>query len=70
MKGSAGRNARKRPKSFTLDADELITVLEETADHVAGRRKVAMRTTRIAVPVGAVHADKPAGKSVRRRKGR
>ena len=37
-------------KDVVFDTDEFIRVLEETADHAAGRRKLTMRTTRIALP--------------------
>ena len=39
-----------KAKDIELNADELIQALQETADHVAGRRKMTMRTTRVALP--------------------
>jgi putative transcriptional regulator len=35
---------------FNLDADELIQALTDVRDHVTGRRKITMRTTKVALP--------------------
>jgi putative transcriptional regulator len=35
---------------FDLDADELIQALTDVRDHVTGRRKITMRTTKVALP--------------------
>lgn len=39
-----------KARDIELNADELIQALQETADHVAGRRKLTMRTTKVALP--------------------
>jgi len=39
-----------KTKEFELDADELIQALTDVRDHVAGRRKLTMRTTTVALP--------------------
>jgi putative transcriptional regulator len=33
-----------------MDADELVKALTDVRDHVAGRRKITMRTTTVAIP--------------------
>ena len=35
---------------FDLNADELIQALTDVRDHVTGRRKITMRTTKVALP--------------------
>ena len=37
-------------KDVDLDADELIQALTDVRDHVAGRRKITMRMTAVALP--------------------
>lgn len=37
-------------KDVDLDADELIQALTDVRDHVAGRRKITMRMTSVALP--------------------
>lgn len=37
-------------KDMDLNADELIQALTDVRDHVAGRRKVTMRTTKVTLP--------------------
>ncbi len=39
-----------RTKDITLSADELIQALTDVRDHVAGRRKITMRTTTVSLP--------------------
>lgn len=39
-----------KAKAMELNADELIQALTDVRDHVAGRRKITMRTTRVAMP--------------------
>lgn len=39
-----------KARDIELNADELIQALQETADHVAGRLKLTMRTTKVALP--------------------
>lgn len=39
-----------KAEEVELDADELIHALTDVRDHVTGRRKMTMRTTRIALP--------------------
>ncbi|MEI8351715.1 MAG: transcriptional regulator [bacterium] len=39
-----------KTKDFDLDADELILALTDVRDHVAGRHKITMRTTTVALP--------------------
>ena len=39
-----------KAKEFDLNADELIQALTDVRDHVAGRRKITMRTTKVALP--------------------
>ena len=37
-------------KDIDLNADDLIQALTDVRDHVSGRRKVTMRTTKVALP--------------------
>ena len=37
-------------KDIDLNADDLIQALTDLRDHVSGRRKVTMRTTKVALP--------------------
>jgi len=37
-------------KDVVFDAEEFVRALEETADHITGRRKTGVRITRIALP--------------------
>ena len=39
-----------KTKDIELNADELIQALTDVRDHVAGRRKITMRTTTVALP--------------------
>lgn len=39
-----------KTKDMDLNADELIQALTDVRDHVAGRRKITMRTTTVALP--------------------
>ena len=39
-----------KAKDMNLNADELIQALTDVRDHVTGRRKVTMRTTKVALP--------------------
>lgn len=39
-----------KKRDMDLDADELIQVLTDVRDQVAGRRKITMRTTKVALP--------------------
>ena len=39
-----------KTKDIELNADELIQALTDVRDHVAGRRKITMRTTTVVLP--------------------
>lgn len=39
-----------KAKDIELNGDELVQALTDVRDHVAGRRKVTMRTTKVALP--------------------
>ena len=39
-----------KAKEMELNADDLIQTLTDVRDHVTGRRKVTMRTTKVALP--------------------
>ncbi|MEI6150469.1 MAG: transcriptional regulator [bacterium] len=39
-----------KTKDIDLNADELIQALTDVRDHVAGQRKITMRTTTVALP--------------------
>ena len=39
-----------KAKDVELNADELVQALTDVRDHVSGRRKITMRTTKVALP--------------------
>jgi len=56
-----------KTKEIVFNADELIRAVEETADHVTGRRKIAMRVTRIALPPRVETIRPPEVRAIRQR---
>jgi hypothetical protein len=40
----------KKTKEIEFDAGDLITAVEDVRDHVKGKRKVTLRTTKVSLP--------------------
>ena len=52
---------------FDLNADELIQALTDVRDHVTGRRKITMRTTKVALPARVDSIRPQEVRSIRRK---
>ena len=52
-------------KEVVFDTDEFIRALEETADHVGGRRKLTMRATKVVLPKPAEAIRPDEGRAIR-----